>query len=143
MAIYLQVRIASVCLMLDALHVHEVLSLDTVLAGSGDHVQWRDDVISAVNLATLFGQADDQIAMGVVYTSSDNARPVMLKVDEVMGLKDMRPNDWQHLPRIPASSARFFDLVWLEADAQRQSFRLRHPLESPLLGIQAPPTGSD
>lgn len=138
MAIYLQVSVASVTLMLDALHVHEVLSLDAVLAGSGEHVQWRDDVISAVNLAALFGQVDDQVAMGVVYTASDNARPVMLKVDEVLGLKDLRPNDWQHLPRIPASSARFFDLVWLEDAPQRQSFRLRHPLDSQLLGVHAP-----
>lgn len=140
MAIYLQVRVANVHLMLDALHVHEVLSLDTVLAGASDHAQWRDDVISTVNVAALFGLPGAHIAMGVVYTPSETSAPVMLMFDEVLGLKDMRPSDWHPLPRIPASSARFFDWVWLESADQRQSFRLRHPLVNALLGITAAPS---
>lgn len=135
MAIYLQVRIASVHLMLDALHVHEVLSLDTILSGAGDHAQWREDVISTVNLARLFGLPEHNLAMGVVYSTAVESRPAMLMLDEVMGLKDMQTQDWRAFPRIPSASAQFFDRVWLEETAQRQSFRLRHPLPPELLGL--------
>jgi chemotaxis signal transduction protein len=137
MAIYLQVRAASIHLMLDALHVHEVLNSDTVLSGASDHAQWRDDVISTVDLAKLFGLSGGNIAMGVVYTTGNESRPVMLLIDEVLGLKDLQAAQWSRLPRIPSGSALFFNSVWLEGDTQRQSFRLRHPLDNPLFGISA------
>jgi len=135
MAIYLQVRVASVHLMLDALHVHEILSLDAVLSGANDHAQWRDDVISTVNLARQFGLPDHNTTMGVIYSTATDSRPVMLMLDEVLGLKDLKETEWRAFPRIPSASAQFFDRVWLEEAVQRQSFRLRHPLQNDLLGL--------
>lgn len=128
MAIFLQVRASGLHLMLDALHVHEVLGLEPSGEGARTHVQWRHDVLAAIDVARLLGVEPGQPGMGVVYSPDEGSLPVMLLVDEVLGLKNLQTQDWSELPRIPTNSAQLFDKVWLEPDAQRQSLRLRHPL---------------
>lgn len=129
MAIFLQVRASSLHLMLDALHVHEVLGLDTLAEAARQHVQWRNDVLAAVDVARLLEVPRSQPGMGVVYSPDDGPVPVMLLVDEVLGLRNLQDQDWNELPRVPLHTAQFFDKVWIEPDAQRQSLRLRHPID--------------
>ncbi|MEY4471173.1 MAG: hypothetical protein RIT20_1514 [Pseudomonadota bacterium] len=128
MAIYLQVRSGPVYLMLDALAVHEVLGLEGQIDGAQGHVEWRDDVLSAINMAELLGFEAPAPVMGVVYTPEDDGQPIMLMVEEVLGLKNLSAQDWSKMPRIPADSARYIDGVWLEPQHERQSFRFRRPM---------------
>jgi len=136
MAIFLQVRASGLHLMLDALHVHEVLGMDPAGDAARTHVQWRHDVLAAVDVARLLGVEPAEPCMGVVYSPDDGPLPVMLLVDEVLGLKSLQTQDWSELPRVPASTAQLFDKVWLEPDAQRQSLRLRHPIGAALFSAR-------
>jgi chemotaxis signal transduction protein len=136
MAIFLQVRASGLHLMLDALHVHEVLGQEPAGEGSRTHVQWRNDVLAAIDVARLLGVEPGQPGMGVVYSPDEGPLPVMLLVDEVLGLKNLQAQDWNELPRIPTHSAQLFDKVWLEPEVQRQSLRLRHPLAATLFAVR-------
>jgi chemotaxis signal transduction protein len=128
MAIFLQVRSGPVHVLLDALSVHEVLGLEGLIDGAQGHVQWREDVLSAVNMAQLLGFTAPVPEMGVVYSPEDHALPIMLLVEEVLGLKNLDKHHWSAMPRIPTESALFIDGVWLEPEAQRQSFRFKRPM---------------
>lgn len=128
MAIYLQIRAGGVHLLLDALKVHEVRAYDSLQAAAAGHVQWREQVLHFVDLAQFLQRPAEPIAMAVVYSPDDDEQAMMLGVQEVLGLCDLSLSDLQPLPRIPATSAAFFDAVWLQPAQQRQSFRLRHPI---------------
>lgn len=129
MAIFLQVRVGAVHLLLDALRVSEVMGMDTLTLGAQGHVEWRRDVLHAVDLGDFLQVPHDAPDMGVVYSPDDSTTPLLLKVNEVLGLRDLVASDWHALPRIPVASAAFFESVWLEPHHDRQSFRLRHPIE--------------
>lgn len=129
MAIFLQVRTGQLHLMLDALQVHEVMGLDALVDGAQGHVQWRDQVLMAVDVGEFFCLPRVTPVMGVVYSPDDGQLPVLLKVEEVLGLRDLQMAQWGRLPVLPARTAGFFDAVWLEPESSRQSFRLRHPLD--------------
>ena len=128
MAIYLQLRVGPVHLLLDALKVHEVMGLDTLTRGAQGHVHWRDDVLHYLDLGPFLQIEVEPASMAVVYSPADDAPPLMLGATEVLGLRTLQAGDWSAMPRLPAASAVFFDAVWLEPAHQRQSFRLRHPL---------------
>lgn len=128
MAIYLQLRVGRVHLLLDALKVHEVMGVDTLNLGAQHHVQWRDEVLHFVDLGAFLQLNSEPAEMAVVYSSQEEGVPLMLGVSEVLGLRDLPANAWSAMPRLPSASAAFFEAVWLEPDQQRQSFRLRHPI---------------
>jgi chemotaxis signal transduction protein len=142
MAIFLQVRTGSLYLMLDALQVHEVIGLEALVDGAQGHTQWRDQVLSAVDLGQFFGLPHAQPSMGVVYTPSLEGEPLLLKVEEVLGLHNQGAQHWSRLPNLPERAAQYFDTVWLEAEHSRQSFRLRYPLDLEAFKGVAP-TGFD
>lgn len=129
MAIFLQVRTGSLHLMLDALQVHEVMGLDALVDGAQGHTQWRDQVLSAVDLGQFFALSHAQASMGVVYSPGQDSEPLLFKVEEVLGLRNLGDHSWSRLPNLPERTGRFFDAVWLESELGRQSFRLRYPLD--------------
>lgn len=129
MAIFLQVRTGQLHLMLDALQVHEVIGLDALVDGAQGHVQWREQVLIGVDAGEFFCLPHAQPTMGVVYSPGKDGQPLLLKVEEVLGLRDLGKSQWGRLPNLPPRTAGFFDAVWLEPEASRQSFRLRHPLD--------------
>ncbi len=128
MAMYLQLRVGPVHLLLDALKVHEVMALDGLARGAQSHVQWRDEVLQCLELGPFLQVQAEPATMAVVYSPADEGLPLVLGVCEVLGLRALQPKDWSAMPRLPAASAAFFDAVWLEPQHQRQSFRLRYPL---------------
>lgn len=130
MAIYLQLRVGPVHLLLDALKVHEVMALESLTRGAQDHVHWRDDVLHFLDLGPFLQVPAEPASMVVVYSPAEDGPPLVLGVSEVLGLRTLQAGDWRAMPRLPAASAAFFDAVWLEAQHQRQSFRLRYPLPS-------------
>ena len=134
MAIYLHVQAGSLQLLLDALGVHEVLSLEALaVGGQGDHVQWREQVLSVVPVQAFFGQAQStEGAMGVVYSAADADVPMMLKVDAVLGLRNISAAEWLPMPRLPSATMAFFDALAQDLHSDAQLYRLRRPLDRAL-----------
>ncbi len=128
MAVFLQVRTGRLHLMLDALQVHEVVGLEGLVDGAQGHAQWRDQVLTALELGEFFGLPHLPPVMGVVYSPGDDGEPLLLKVEEVLGLRNLEPRQWRALPHLPQRSRVFFESVWLEPEHDRQSFRLIHPI---------------
>jgi chemotaxis signal transduction protein len=128
MAVFLQVRTGRLHLMLDALQVHEVVGLEGVIDGAQGHAQWRDQVLTSIDLGEFFCLPHMPPLMGVVYSPDADSEPVLLKVEEVLGLRDLGAQQWRQLPYLPQRSRVFFESVWLEPEHDRQSFRLIHPI---------------
>ena len=141
MAIYLHVQAGSLQLLLDALGVHEVLSLEALaVGGQGDHVQWREQVLSAVPVQTFFGQTPGaEAAMGGVYSATDADVPMMLKVDAVLGLRNISHAEWLPMPRLPSATMVFFDALVQDLQSHAQLYRLRRPLDRALFHGPATP----
>lgn len=133
MAIYLQVRAGTLQLLVDALGVHEILSLDTLpVGGQGEHVEWRKQVLNSVAVHSFFAQAQGARVMGVVYSVADGEAPVMLEVDEVVGLRNIGPSDWLPMPRLPTETMVFFDALVQDLRSDAQVYRLKRPLAASL-----------
>jgi hypothetical protein len=128
MAIFLQVRAGQIHLLLDALSVHEILGLDALAEGGGAHCEWRSKVLQSLNLGEFLGSPSEAPGMGVVYTPLPDAQPIMLKVDEVLRLRELRTSDWSVLPRLPQKTLVFFDAIHVDAAANQQIYRLRSRL---------------
>lgn len=141
MAIYLHVQAGKLQLLLDALGVHEVLSLEALaVGGQGDHVQWREQVLSSVPVQAFFGQTQGaEGSMGVVYSAADADVPMMLKVDAVLGLRNIHEQDWLPMPRLPSATMVFFDALVQDLHSDAQLYRLRRPLDRALFHLTAKP----
>ena len=133
MAIYLQVRAGHLQLLVDALGVHEILSLDDLpVGGQGEHVEWRQQILKSVPVHSFFQQAQGERIMGVVYSVSEGDKPLMLEVDEVVGLRNIGPHEWLPMPRLPAETMVFFDALVQDRKTDAQVYRLRRSLEASL-----------
>ena len=133
MAIYLQVRAGNLQLLVDALGVHEILSLnDLPVGGQGEHVEWRKQVLNSVPVHSFFAQEQGERVMGVVYSATEGDSPMMLEVDEIVGLRNIGPKDWLPMPRLPAETMVFFDALVDDLKTDAQVYRLRRPLEASL-----------
>jgi chemotaxis signal transduction protein len=131
MSQYLQVKVADVHVLLPTLHVHEVMRLDDLLTQGTAHVDWRNRVIALMDLGQVLGRTATALKRhyGVVYSSTENADdpPVMLQVDEVLGLREPKAQDWRPLPDIQTRAQLLLDAVWVESAHDRHSYRMRHP----------------
>jgi hypothetical protein len=133
MAIYLQVRAGNLQLLVDALGVHEILSLnDLPVGGQGEHVEWRQQVLNSVPVHSFFAQTQGERVMGVVYSATEGDSPLMLEVDEIIGLRNIGPKDWLPMPRLPSETMVFFDALVDDLKTDAQVYRLRRPLQASL-----------
>lgn len=133
MPIYLQVRAGNLQLLVDALGVHEILSLsDLPVGGQGEHVEWRQQVLNSVPVHSFFAQDQGERVMGVVYSATEGDTPMMLEVDEVVGLRNIGKMDWLPMPRLPSETVVFFDALVNDLKTDAQVYRLRRPLEASL-----------
>jgi hypothetical protein len=133
MAIYLQVRAGNLQLLVDALGVHEILSLsDLPVGGQGEHVEWRQQVLNSVPVHSFFAQDQGERVMGVVYSATEGDTPMMFEVDEVIGLRNIGHKDWLPMPRLPSETMVFFDALVNDLKTNAQVYRLRRPLEASL-----------
>jgi hypothetical protein len=133
MAIYLQVRAGNLQLLVDALGVHEILSLnDLPVGGQGEHVEWRQQVLNSVPVHAFFAQTQGERVMGVVYSATEGDSPLMLEVDEIIGLRNIGPKDWLPMPRLPSETMVFFDALVDDLKTDAQVYRLRRPLQASL-----------
>ena len=133
MPIYLQVRSGNLQLLVDALGVHEILSLSELpVGGQGEHVEWRQQVLNSVPVHSFFAQEQGERVMGVVYSATEGDIPMMLEVDEVIGLRNIGQQDWLPMPRLPSETVVFFDALVNDLKTDAQVYRLRRPLEASL-----------
>jgi hypothetical protein len=70
--------------------------------------------------------------MGVVYSATEGDAPLMLEVDEVVGLRNITPAQWLPMPRLPDATRVFFDALIDDLHSDAQVYRLRRPLDSAL-----------
>ncbi len=128
---YLQVKVEDIHVLLPALQVHEVTTLEGMVTQADAHVAWRDQIIALMDLGEVLGRPRTCTrGFGVVYNASDDASaPVMLQVNEVLGLRTPGPRDWRPLPGIQSRAQLLLDAVWVEPPDERHSYRLRHPVE--------------
>ena len=138
MSQFLQVKVEDVHVLLPALQVHEVTSLEGLVTQSDAHVAWRDRIIALMDLGQVLGRPSSLPRhFGVVYsTTEDGAEPVMLQVSEVLGLRTPQPQEWRALPYIQSRAQALLDAVWVEPPDERHSYRLRHPVD-----LSQPPQG--
>jgi hypothetical protein len=76
----------------------------------------------------------------VVYSLDDEDQtPVMLQVDEVLGLRSPQANDMRLLPTVGAETAAWLDGLWLEPPTgERNSYFLRHPIRLTTADVSDP-----
>lgn len=132
MSRYLQIKVEDIYVLLPALQVHEVAQTDALVTQADAHVVWRDQVIALVDLGQKLNRpACAKRGYGVVYSLDDGEQaPVMLQVDEVLGLRSPLSSDMRLLPSVTAETAAWFDGLWLEPpEGERRSYFLRHPIE--------------
>jgi hypothetical protein len=133
MTTYLQVRAGNLQLLVDALGVHEILSLsDLPVGGQGEHVEWRKQVLNSVPVHSFFAQEQGERVMGVVYSVTEGEIPMMFEVDEVIGLRKIGQQDWLPMPRLPSETMVFFDALVKDLKTDVQVYRLRRPLQASL-----------
>jgi|LauGreSuBDMM15SN_2_FD.fasta_scaffold268171_1 hypothetical protein len=133
MATYLQVRAGNLQLLIDALGVHEILSLsDLPVGGQGEHVEWRKQVLNSVPVHSFFAQEQGERVMGVVYSATEGDTPMMFEVDEIIGLRSIGQKDWLPMPRLPSETMVFFDALVKDLKTDIQVYRLKRPLQASL-----------
>ncbi len=136
MAIYLQVRAGPVGLLLDALRVHEVITLPDDFRADQAFADWRGRVLHVVRLAGQLQLPPGEPAQGVVYSPSEGDEPVMLCLDEVARLRNLEGADWNALPpSVPAQTVALFDAVFVDSTQHAQLYRLRSDVMGALLGV--------
>lgn len=131
MSRYLQIKVEDIYVLLPALQVHEVTQSDALVIQADAHVVWRDQVIALVDLGQKLDRPHcARRGYGVVYSLSDDGQaPVMLQVDEVLGLRSPLASDMRALPRLRAETAAWLEGLWLEPPlGERHSYFLRHPV---------------
>ena len=133
MATYLQVRAGNLHLLIDALGVHEIVSLsDLPVGGQGEHVEWRKQVLNSVPVHSFFAQEQGERVMGVVYSATEGDTPMMFEVDEIIGLRSIGQKDWLPMPRLPSETMVFFDALVKDLKTDIQVYRLKRPLQASL-----------
>lgn len=130
MSQFLQVKVEDIHVLLPALQVHEVMSLEGLVTQSDAHVAWRDRILALMDLGQVLGRPQNHGRhYGVVYSTADEGtEPVMLQVSEVLGLRTPQAQDWRPLPSIQSKAQALLDAVWVEPPDEKHSFRLRHPV---------------
>jgi hypothetical protein len=133
MATYLQGRAGNLQLLIEALGVHEILSLsDLPVGGQGEHVEWRKQVLNSVPVHSFFAQEQGERVMGVVYSATEGDTPMMFEVDEIIGLRSIGQKDWLPMPRLPSETMVFFDALVKDLKTDIQVYRLKRPLQASL-----------
>ena len=128
---YLKVKVEDIHVLLPALQVHEVTSLEGLITQGEAHVAWREEVLALLDLGQVLGRpCSSKRGFGVVFHCQDDAQvPVMLAVNEVLGLRTPQNRDWRALPPVSSRAQQLLDAVWVEPPNERHSYRLRYPVD--------------
>lgn len=117
MAQYLHIRVEDIDLLLPALQVHEVIGFESTDPPPDAHALWRDQVLSACDLGQLLKRCEKSLSRnyGVVYSlDHTNSPPVLMVIDEVLGLRHPTREQLHRLPGAPTSAHQLFDALWID-----------------------------
>lgn len=132
MAQFLHIRVEDVDLLLPALQVHEVISLDMAAQTSDAHALWREQILASCDLGQILQRctAPKNRAYGVVFSpDASDALPVMMLIDEVLGLRKPRPEQLHRLPGVKTAAHQWFDALWVDIQLGFKAYCVRTPLE--------------
>lgn len=133
MAQYLHIRVDDVDLLLPALQVHEVLGMGLGPSdrfGDG-HAMWRDLVLHSFDLGHILQRCDapKHRDYGVVYSlDASETPPVLMMIDEVLGLRNPQRHQLHRLPGIQFISHSLFDAIWIDAKLGHKAYCVKTQL---------------
>jgi chemotaxis signal transduction protein len=137
MAQYLHIRVEDVALLLPALQVHEVIGLDNQNHAADGHVIWRDQAIMACDLGHVLQRCNAPVTTrgyGVVFSAdNDDVPPVLMRIDEVLGLRNPRREQLHRLPGVKTTAHELFDAIWIDQALGLQAYCLKEQLPARLL----------
>lgn len=134
MAQYLHIRVEDIDLLLPALQVHEVVGMDRLEVQADGHVLWREQVIPARDGGQILQRCEHvtQRNYGVVYSpDNSDAPPLLLTIDEVLGLRQPQAGQLHRLPHASPNAQHMFDAVWINS-AGTKAYCLRSELNPAL-----------
>lgn len=136
MAQYLHIRVEDIDLLLPALQVHEVIGLEHTQSQSDGHAIWRDEVIAAFDLGQILQRCSTASPRdyGVVY-SIDNADapPVLMAIDEVLGLRNPQRDQLHKLPGAMTTAHSLFDAIWIDNKLGLKAYCVKAKLPAAIL----------
>lgn len=136
MAQYLHIRVEDVDLLLPALQVHEVVGLEQLTPQADGHSLWRDQVIQTRDLGEVLKRCDQpgNRSYGVVYSpDSTEDIPVLLLIDEVMGLRNPSREQLYRLPGATTNAHHLFDAFWVDNRLGAKAYRVKNQLPTDAL----------
>jgi len=137
MAQYLHIRVEDIDLLLPALQVHEVIGLEHTQNQSDGHAIWRDDVIAAFDLGHILQRCTTASTRnyGVVYSIDDSdATPVLMAIDEVLGLRNPLRDQLHKLPGAMTTAHSLFDAIWIDNKLGLKAYCVKAKLPADILG---------
>jgi chemotaxis signal transduction protein len=136
MAQYLHIRVEDIDLLLPALQVHEVIGLEHKESQSDGHAIWRDEVIAAFDLGQILHRCSTATARdyGVVYSPDDSdAPPVLMAIDEVLGLRNPLRDQLHKLPGAMTTAHTLFDAIWIDNKLGLKAYCVKAQLPADIL----------
>jgi chemotaxis signal transduction protein len=131
MAQFLHIRVEDLDLLLPALQVHEVIGLDPEKRPGEAHALWREQVLASCDLGQILQRCDQpkSRAYGVVYSADEtDAPPVMMLIDEVLGLRKPKPEQLHRLPGVKTDAHRWFEALCVDNQLGYKAYCVRSPL---------------
>jgi len=125
---YLLVRSDAMHLLLDCAGILEIVEIEALASSRRGFYDWRDQVLGGVAVAEFFRVGRQPGRLGIAYSPADDQPPVMLRVCEVLWLREISRSAWIPVPSLPPDSARYFDAVVPVDEGRQQAYRLRRPL---------------
>jgi chemotaxis signal transduction protein len=132
MAQYLHIRVDDIDLLLPALQVHEVIGLEHQDRRADDHAIWRDQVIASCDLGQVLQRSNTAASTrhyGVVYSPNDSdALPVLMLIDEVLGLRNPKREQLHRLPGAMSTAHGLFDGIWIDSEQSLKAYCVKAQL---------------
>lgn len=131
MAQYLHIRVEDLDLLLPALQVHEVLGLDPDKRPGEAHALWREQVLVSCDLGQILQRCThpQSRAYGVVYSADEtDAPPVLMLIDEVLGLRKPKPDQLHRLPGFKTDAHRWFEALCVDNQLGFKAYCVRSSL---------------
>ena len=140
MAQFLHIRVEDLDLLLPALQVHEVIALETDKGQGEAHALWRGQVLSRCDLGQILQRCSGskRRAYAVIYSADKmDASPVLMLIDEVLGLRKPQPGQMHKLPGIKTDAHRWFEALWVDNQLGFKAYCVRSPLTTEVWKKQA------
>lgn len=138
MAQFLHIRVEDIDLLLPALQVHEVIGLEPQSRSAEDHAIWRDQVIASCDLGYVLQRCTTALSQrqyGVVYSPDDSdALPVLMLIDEVLGLRNPTREQLHKLPGVMTTAHGLFDGIWIDNKLGLKAYCVKTQLPADFLG---------